>query len=479
VLDSGLDQPEFTRQRLLRAFTEVCLAVEFAHARGVVHRDLKPANIILGDFGEVYVLDWGIARIMGDDGDFADIDTVEGLGPATIIGTPGYMSPEQVRGELAGVAADVYALGCILFEILAGRPLHPRGVAALASTLADVDARPSRHAPDREVPPELDATCVAATTLDPAARVPSARALGDAVQRFLDGDRDVSLRGDLARRELALAHGVLAEGTTPVHRDRAIRAAARALALDPRAREAAELVGRLMLEAPDETPREAELELLARDREAMSLQARLGSWALASYVVFFPVMYWAGFREVWFHLAGLAGVAFAVACARLLARYPGPGMVALSVTSNAAIIAFFSRFLTPFLVAPSLAAITATWFAIHPRGGRTWALTLAMLGGVLGPWCLEVVGVLSPTTSIDGNRLVLETEAAVRMDPAITLGALALFTTAMVTMVAVMSRSQALSRHQAERRLHSHAWRLRRLVVQEESGVRGPRRDPV
>jgi hypothetical protein len=65
------------------------------------------------------------------------------------------------------------------------------------------------------------------------------------------------------------------------------------------------------------------------------------------------------------------------------------------------------------------------------------------------------------------------------MDPAITLGALALFTTAMVTMVAVMSRSQALSRHQAERRLHSHAWRLRRLVVQEESGVRGPRRDPV
>src|SRR5262245_7683072 len=62
-------------QRVLRAFADVCLAVEFAHVRGVVHRDLKPDNIMLGEYGEVYVLDWGVAKILGEDDRFADLDT--------------------------------------------------------------------------------------------------------------------------------------------------------------------------------------------------------------------------------------------------------------------------------------------------------------------------------------------------------------------------------------------------------------------
>src|SRR3569623_3016195 len=114
----------FSRQRLLRAFADVCLAIEFAHTRGVVHRDLKPANIMLGDFGEVYVLDWGVARVSGGEDDrasFADIDTADGTNTVAgaILGTPGYIAPEQIRGEadLDGRAA-VYALGCILFVLL-------------------------------------------------------------------------------------------------------------------------------------------------------------------------------------------------------------------------------------------------------------------------------------------------------------------------------------------------------------------------
>src|SRR5438067_11216377 len=106
-----------TRQRMLRAFVDVCLAVELAHSRGVVHRDLKPANIMLGDFGEVYVLDWGIARIAGEEASrasFSDIDTIEGGATmvGAVLGTPGYMSPEQVRGDadLDG-RGDVYSLG--------------------------------------------------------------------------------------------------------------------------------------------------------------------------------------------------------------------------------------------------------------------------------------------------------------------------------------------------------------------------------
>src|SRR5262249_42688753 len=114
-----------SRQSLLRAFVDVCLAIDFAHARKVVHRELKPANIMLGDAGEVCVLDWGVARVLtaADDAgsSLTDVDTLEGQTQAGVmLGTPGYMSPEQVRGESVGIASDVYALGCILFEILAG-----------------------------------------------------------------------------------------------------------------------------------------------------------------------------------------------------------------------------------------------------------------------------------------------------------------------------------------------------------------------
>src|SRR5207248_6263254 len=105
-----------------RAFVDVCLAIDFAHSRGVVHRDLKPSNIMLGDYGEVYVIDWGIARVLGDEqnqprcgGD--EIDTLdEGTKTGDLLGTPGYMAPEQVRQADVGRPSDVYALGAILFE---------------------------------------------------------------------------------------------------------------------------------------------------------------------------------------------------------------------------------------------------------------------------------------------------------------------------------------------------------------------------
>src|SRR5688572_17878207 len=137
----------YSRQRLLRTFADVCLAVEFAHTRSVIHRDLKPANIVVGDFGDVYVLDWGVARVLagagpGSAGEAGDVDSlgydvrtlvydevpsatppprgpVDDIPPTeagTILGTPGYIPPEQIRGD-PGLdhRADVYALGCILF----------------------------------------------------------------------------------------------------------------------------------------------------------------------------------------------------------------------------------------------------------------------------------------------------------------------------------------------------------------------------
>jgi serine/threonine-protein kinase len=170
---------------------------------------------VLGDFGEVYVLDWGVARVLGED----HPDTLDGLPPdriddsedwpltgesaptlpGAILGTPGYMSPEQLRADPdIGPASDIYALGCILFEILAGEPLHPRN-GPMASTAMGADARPSRRVPGRDVSPELDAICVRATQTRAEDRYPTARTLANAVQRYLDGDRDLARRKEIAR----------------------------------------------------------------------------------------------------------------------------------------------------------------------------------------------------------------------------------------------------------------------------------------
>ena len=454
----------FTRQRLLRAFAEVCLAIEFAHSRGVIHRDLKPANIMLGDFGEVYVLDWGIARI--DDevarDNFADVDTLE-VGATlagTTLGTPGYMSAEQVRGDadLDG-RADVYALGCILFEILTNVPLHPRGLAGLAAALAGVDELPSVRAPDRNIPPELDAVCLAAIKLDRRDRTASARELGDAVQRYLDGDRDVALRRELARSELETTRAALARDD----RRAAIRAAARALALDPASREPAELVGKLMLEPPREVPVEVEAELDAIAVDSLRAHSVLGSYAMVACLAFFPILYWAGFRHTWFFLLGPLLATTIVVFTRVFARRPIAWLVPVTIACSAALIAVFSRIATPFFVAPTLGVVIGMMYAMHVTSGRAWVLWVTMTAAVLGPFLLEVVGVVSATTFVVDGDVILRTAAA-HLDGRIAFAATTTYVAVMLAMSIAMSRAQARNQRAAQRMVQVQAWQLRQLV---------------
>jgi len=119
---------------LVRIFQQVCETVAFAHSQGVIHRDLKPENVMVGDFGEVLVVDWGLAKVMGrDEPEFHDDDQVETdrstsqmhqTRMGSIAGTPCYMAPEQAFGRTdeVGTATDVYTLGAILYEILSGSP---------------------------------------------------------------------------------------------------------------------------------------------------------------------------------------------------------------------------------------------------------------------------------------------------------------------------------------------------------------------
>ena len=110
----------FSLARLLRVFRKVCDAVAFAHDRGFLHRDLKPENVMVGEFGEVLVMDWGLAKALPKKGGPPE----ESVHPGFIEGTPQYMSPEQAEGEYAGLdeRSDIYALGGILYAILTLRP---------------------------------------------------------------------------------------------------------------------------------------------------------------------------------------------------------------------------------------------------------------------------------------------------------------------------------------------------------------------
>jgi serine/threonine-protein kinase len=177
----------------LRLFLRICDAVAFAHARGVLHRDLKPANIMVGPFGEVLVMDWGLAKILksqsqpavqaanpevtilekpktpGTVGGATQVSAITGHG--TVMGTPGYMSPEQSRGEVQTLDArsDIFSLGALLRFLLSGQ----------------ADGKSFKNG--RRLDRALEAVCAKATAQSPAERYPQVQEMALDVSRYLDG----------------------------------------------------------------------------------------------------------------------------------------------------------------------------------------------------------------------------------------------------------------------------------------------------
>ncbi|MBL0213910.1 MAG: serine/threonine protein kinase [Myxococcales bacterium] len=469
----GSDRPEVTQQRLLRAFAEVCLAVEFAHVRGIVHRDLKPDNIVLGDFGEVYVLDWGVAKVIGEADEFADVasgssEDNEALAtlPGMQVGTPGYMAPEQVRGDVdLDARADIYALGCILFEILTRTMLHPTGKLGLASALSGVDAKASERAPGRGIPPELDELCVASTHLDRERRLQTARELGDRVQRYLDGDRDLAARQLLARDHLTTAQAAF-DVAGDAQRSLAMREAGMALALDPTLTAAAELVGRLMLEPPQTTPPEVEAAILADDVKTMQGNARVGIYAYVAFFAFMPMVWWIAPQGSPWVLAISLLILLNLGICYWGSRVNPIGKEGIIAVTNAILLAIVARMYTPFLIAPGLAAMSAMAIMFTPTRSKLTSIA-GMVGlpavAVLGPWLLERFDLLSITTTVD-HRGILMNAVAIAGDETSTLTVAALYVLGLIAAAAGMASRMHTRERTAKRRLHLQAWQLRQLV---------------
>ena len=468
-------QARFSLQQILRAFVEVCLAIEFAHVRGVVHRDLKPDNIMLGDFGEVYVLDWGVAKIAGEhDDDFTDVDSSGGSGEnatqvGTTIGTPGYMAPEQVRGS-AGIdgRTDVYTLGCLLFEILAGEPMHPRGYEGLQSALFRAGEKPSQRAPNREIPPELDLVCVQATQPERELRLATARELGDSVQRYLDGDRDHATRRTLARQHLERARDAFSESITsddPAFRSTAMREAAGALALDPAQPGAAELMGRLMLEPPRTVPRDVAAAIAADSIRSARINAKGGLLAVIGGLILIPILWsMSPAGSPWVPALGLTIVVMGVVSAyNLYAKKPMTGLV---VIGNMVMIGLIACGYGPLLAAPGLDAVLTMAMVFTPRlswmsSGVTVAASAVI--GVFVPLLLELTGVLPKTASFEGDGVVFHVPA-VASSSTPEMVTYAIYTFAVIIGAAWMAGVMRTRNRDSHRHLMLQAWQLRQLV---------------
>ena len=468
----------YSLHKLLAAFASVCLAVDYAHAHGVVHRDLKPANVMLGGFGEVYVLDWGIAKVapMEDVATDEPIDT-RGEGDVrtsagTLMGTLGYMPPEQIRGE-ATARCDLYALGATLFEILTLRPLHEGGRMqdVLASTQRGADTRASVRAPERDVPPELEAICAKATALSPADRYASARELHDAVERFLAGGRDEELRRSLARQHIEAASRAAERAlAAPVpeataQRSTALREVGRALALDPRNSDALRTLVHLLVEPPRDPPAVAvERVERARTDRARTVALR-GSVAYAAWAAQMPLLLLMGIRE-WLWTALIFGaVTSAALLAWLLARRSAfsSGRFLLVAAIGAVANGLSARWVGPYFLLPAVLIAQVITYTFYPHArARFLAIAFACLGFVT-PVILQVVGVLAPSYDfVDGFIRVIPHWTSLTPGPTT---AYALFTTVVLTFcVSLLIGGIRREQFDAELKLQVQTWQLEQLV---------------
>ena len=464
----------YTRRRLLSDLSRVCLAIDFAHESGVIHRDLKPGNIMFGEYGEVYVLDWGVAKTPEERG--SPVTTRTGR----VLGTPGYMSPEQIRSSATvQPATDIYALGCILFEILTQRRAHrgSRAEEVIESTLQGRVPTPSEVAPREEIAPELDVICMRATALNPDNRYRSARELHNALEQYLEGERDGALRRSLAETHAEHAREALAQlstgtGDSEETRRAALREVGRALALDPANRSAMEAMVELLSQPPEEMPPEVEARLDLRQENRYKTAGRIAAGMYFSMMLYFPLCWWAGILDatpiaMFFGCSGLAG---------LLSLYtsttdrPRRVFVLLAMFTSCAGISAVAALFGPLVLMPAVLGINISAYAATvDRLGRRLAYAVSTVA-IAVPIVLELTGVVGPSLALGPDGMtILPRALGLDSMSAVAVLALASLGTVFAGIVAVGRLRDALTR--AESQLEMYNWHFRQLLPDPDTQV--------
>ncbi|GAB5542459.1 MAG: protein kinase [Sandaracinaceae bacterium] len=481
---------QHSRRRLLGAFSRVCQAVHYAHEHGVLHRDIKPANIILGEFGEVYLLDWGLAGLakQRDEAvrELKALRLTRETMPGSLLGTPGYMSPEQATGGVQelGPPADVYALGCILFEILTLMPLHDgEGVVSLldATIRGTTDRRPSRRATHQKIDPELDRIVMRATALSSEDRFQSARELFLEIETYLDGRRDeeqrMQLADERARAAATEAKAALSKGDSFEERRQALRDAVGALSLDPSNELALRTFADVTTTPPDALPPDVDESLADASAARLRWVGGAVSIVYASAFVYLPFIA-ASVVEHWLPVVVSYGFLLTAAVVGLLtarAARPRPRWIAAAMVLSNIGFAATAPFFGPLLVTPSLLAINTAPYALYlgTRGRRlALAFGLGTISTVIG---LGMMGAIPVEYAFQDGVLVVHS-GALRFAPIPTLVLLTLL--ALGQMLGAMlgaSRIRA-DLDRAERALHMQSWLLRGLAIDRKSSSVPPPR---
>jgi hypothetical protein len=217
-------------------------------------------------------------------------------------------------------------------------------------------------------------------------------------------------------------------------------------------------VGALMLQAPVETPPEVERELEVLDLHALKTSARFGTLAAGAYLAFFPLLYWIGFRETWYLVAGPA-VSVGIILAELVIAQRNPfvsGYVAIA--GNLAMFAIFATMVSPVVIGPGPAIIMITLLAAHRLLIAPWLLAALTVLATLLPWILQRTGV-----SVAGTDMILHTEATA-LDPFATIVGLVIYAVALAALATLLSLSQHDEQRAVRRMLQLQSWQLRQLV---------------
>lgn len=202
----------YGRVRLLTILNQVVAAVAFAHDSRIVHRDLKPNNIMLGKYGQVLLLDWGLAMNLDSRG-----PVLLGTESGGFVGAPAYISPEQLAGDITRMdeRSDIYSLGAILYEILTWVPPfvpepHETYEAFLERVQEGLIIPPTERAPERRIPPSLEETCLKCLARSPKERYQTAMELLAEITAFLEGTREQEWRRRAAERKTDEARAIAA-----------------------------------------------------------------------------------------------------------------------------------------------------------------------------------------------------------------------------------------------------------------------------
>ena len=489
MVRAGDPRPEvaarFGRRRLIEALAHVALTVEFAHERGVVHRDLKPANVMLGDYGEVYVLDWGIAQ--GGRRDL-DADDTEFGHTMSMLGTPGYASPEQIEDEGVGPHSDIWALGVMLFEIVAREPYVPGDstTTVLDATHDQRDPRPSRRRPDLVIPPELDKICKRALALEPTKRYATARSFQEDLLSYLDGVRDQDARSDEARDHAIRAADTSLRWDSEDRaeaigaRREAMQELSKSLALDPQNDLARSVLVDLLQRPPRFVPYEVEDRLDRAHEEEARRGARIG--ALSSLGGLAMILVGVSFVEILDPPVFWAVIALTVFSGVLafIGSLPGRNVMRWAYgffTFSMLNFMVMSRIFGPLVLVPTLISVmgTAYGFAHQARHRRVFAaLTVLTLWT---PMALEAVGLLPPSYVFeDGQMQILPQVITIVPAPSLLFLAIAITSSMLWGGIFTSTIREELNRAETARAVTN--WQLVQLFASEPAPMEDPDTGP-